>query len=81
MYINEVEQNEIEDIYEIELIGVIDGLEVQILNENVNEYLVATSDVAIGVELDLDRKDRDTFMDWVPKSRVKTITHKKSIIL
>ncbi|MGY4110660.1 hypothetical protein [Aeribacillus sp. SP014] len=81
VYINEVEQNEIEDIYEIELIGVIDGLEVQILNENVNEYLVATSDVAIGVELDLDRKDRDTFMDWVPKSRVKTITHKKSIIL
>ncbi|WP_018665498.1 hypothetical protein [Heyndrickxia acidiproducens] len=81
LYIKEVDKVEVEDIYDIELNGEIDGLTVQLLDENHTEYLVATSDVAIGIELELDRKDRDLFLDWVPKSRVKTIIKKKPVIL
>jgi len=79
VYSKIVNPSELIDCVSIVLYGMIQGEKVQILKEKENEYQVATGSLLIGNDLNLPRVDRDTWLGWVPKSKVKLMEEKTAI--
>lgn len=79
VYSKKVNPSELVDCVRIALFGIVQGEKVQILKEKENEYQVATGSLLIGNDLNLPRVDRDTWLGWVPKSKVKLIEEKIAI--
>ncbi|WP_026565205.1 hypothetical protein [Bacillus sp. UNC41MFS5] len=79
VYSKIVDPSELVDCVSIALYGIIQGEKVQILQEKGNEYQVAAVSSLIGNDLNLPRVDRDTWLGWVPKSKVKLMEEKTAI--
>jgi len=79
VYSKRVNPSEIVDCVSIALLGIVQGEKVRLLMEKENEYQVATGSLLIGNDLNLPRVDRDTWLGWVPKSKVKLIEEKIAI--
>ncbi|WLR42588.1 hypothetical protein LC087_18200 [Bacillus carboniphilus] len=59
--------------------GIIQGEKVQVLKEKENDYQVSTNSLLVASNLNLPRVDRDTWIGWISKSKVKLIEEKTSI--
>lgn len=76
LYNKIVKPSELKDCVSIVPYGIIQGEKVQILQEKENKYQVATGSLLVGSNLNLPRVDRDTWLGWIPKSKVKLIEEK-----
>ena len=79
VYSKIVDPSELVDCVSIALYGIIQGEKVQILQKKGNEYQVAAFSLLIGNDLNLPRVDRDTWLGWVSKSKVKLMEEKTAI--
>ncbi|WP_066074048.1 hypothetical protein [Neobacillus soli] len=79
VYSKKVNPGELMDCVNIDIYGIIQREKVQILQEKENEFQVATGSLLVGSNLNLPRVDRDTWLGWVPKSKVKLIEEKSAI--
>lgn len=79
VYTKIVNPNELIDCVSIVPFGIIQGEKVQILKENGDEFQLATGSMVVGNHLNLPRIDRDTWLGWVPKSKVKLVEEKNAI--
>jgi hypothetical protein len=76
LYNKIVKPSELKDCVSIVPYGIIQGEKVQILQEKENKYQVATGSLLVGSNLNLPRVDRDTWLGWILKSKVKLIEEK-----
>ncbi|WP_299091284.1 hypothetical protein [uncultured Metabacillus sp.] len=79
LYTKKVKPNELEDCVRIVPYGIIQGEKVQILKEKENQYQVATGSLLVGSYLNLPRVDRDTWVGWVSKNKIKLIEEKTPV--
>lgn len=79
LYTKKVMPHELKDCVSIDTYGFIQDEEVQVLQEKGSEYQVGTGDLLVGSKLKLPRIDRDAWLGWVSKDKVKIVEKKRPI--
>ncbi|MGR6896903.1 hypothetical protein [Rummeliibacillus sp. BSL5] len=72
-----VEPQELSECESIFSYCLIDDVKVNLIQEREYQYQIETSDLLIGIKLNLPRIDRDTWLGWIPKSNVTLIEERK----
>jgi len=72
-----VEPQELSECVSIFSYCLIDDVKVNLIQEREYQYQIETSDLLIGIKLNLPRIDRDTWLGWIPKSNVTLIEERK----
>jgi hypothetical protein len=79
VYSKIVNRSELTECVNITYFGMVDGERVQILQEKEGEFQISTGSMIVGDNLNLPRIDRETWLGWVPKRKVKLIEEKELI--
>lgn len=79
IYKKKVNPKELVNCESITTYGVIEGEKVQILQEKDDQFQVGTGSLFIGEKLQLKRVERDSWIGWISKSRVKIIEERRPV--
>lgn len=79
VYKKKVNPKELVNCESITTYGVIGGEKVQILQEKDDQFQVGTGSLLIGEKLKLKRVDRDSWIGWISKNRVKIIEERHPV--
>ncbi|MGE7907949.1 hypothetical protein ACQKNS_26775 [Peribacillus sp. NPDC094092] len=79
VYSKKVNRSELTDCVSVSYFGNVDGERVQILQETEDEFQISSGSMLVGDNLNIPRIDRETWLGWVPKRKVKLIEEKNLI--